>query len=408
MKNYLTKWLKSQINRTITSIAFFPAITALSFLLLSWVMLEFDYSETGKSIKAHWQWLRLKDADTARNIISTVASGIISLTVFSFSMVMIVLNQAASQLSNRTLDKLIGNRFQQIVLGFYIGTIVYALFLLSTIRDIDSGVHVPALSTYLLIFFTVLDIFLFIYFLHYITQSVKYETIIDRIYKQTKEVLTKDCPLSTSTKFINIQSDGFTINAPVSGVFQGFERKSLVKICEQENIIISFLYPNGTYVLENTPLLVIHINSSISPELEESISVTLDIQPGEVIDKNYYYGFRQLMEVAIKALSPGINDPGTAVLSLHALTDLLAYRAQHFPETNFEDVKGVVRIYTKEKSFGEIFSSCILPIWDYGKNDRLIQQALDQLLNQLEIFNQDSVLQKLQESVRSAIAARTI
>ncbi len=71
---------------------------------------------------------------------------------------------------------------------------MYAFFLLSTIRDIDSGIYVPALSTYLLIALTIIDIFLFIYFLPYITQSVKYGTIIHRIHKQTKEVLEQNCP----------------------------------------------------------------------------------------------------------------------------------------------------------------------------------------------------------------------
>ncbi|MEP7080915.1 MAG: DUF2254 family protein, partial [Ginsengibacter sp.] len=160
------------------SIAFYPAIIAIGFLLLSWGMLEIDFSSWGKQIKSGFSWISLKDASTARTIVSTVAGAIISLTVFSFSMVMIVLNQAASQMSNRVLSSMIENRSQQIILGFYIGTIVYALFLLSTIRDISSGIYVPALSIYLLIFLTVVDIFLFIYFLDYVTQTVKYETVI--------------------------------------------------------------------------------------------------------------------------------------------------------------------------------------------------------------------------------------
>jgi uncharacterized membrane protein len=83
-------------------------------------------------------WLSQKDADTARSICSTIAGAIISLAVFSFSMVMTLLSQAAAQMSSR-VDTLISNRFQQVVLEFYIGTIVYALFLLSTIRDINRG-----------------------------------------------------------------------------------------------------------------------------------------------------------------------------------------------------------------------------------------------------------------------------
>jgi uncharacterized membrane protein len=143
MKKYLQKKYQEMVN----SIAFYPAIIALGFLVLCGLMITIDHSQLGKTIKSQLHWLRLRDASTARSIIGAIASGLISLTVFSFSMVMIVLNQAASQMSNRVLGQLIGNKFQQVVLGIYIGTIIYAFFLLSTIRDIDSGVYVPALST---------------------------------------------------------------------------------------------------------------------------------------------------------------------------------------------------------------------------------------------------------------------
>lgn len=81
-------------------------------------MISLDFSETGKQIKTQLEWLKLKDASTARSIISVIAAGILSLTVFSFSMVMIVLNQAAAQMSNRVLDKLIGNAFNKLYWGF--------------------------------------------------------------------------------------------------------------------------------------------------------------------------------------------------------------------------------------------------------------------------------------------------
>jgi uncharacterized membrane protein len=155
----ISKWIRKFYKKTVNSIAFYPALISLGFLLLSILMLELDFSETGKHLKSQLSWLSLRDASTARSILTTIAGGIISLTVFSFSMVMILLNQAASQMSNRMLDSMIGNKFQQIILGFYIGTIVYSLFLLSTIRDITSGIHVPALSIYLLLLFTVVDIF---------------------------------------------------------------------------------------------------------------------------------------------------------------------------------------------------------------------------------------------------------
>ncbi|MDQ2862375.1 MAG: DUF2254 domain-containing protein, partial [Bacteroidota bacterium] len=191
MNMNITKWFRTYYNKITGSIAFYPAIIAIFFLFISWGMIEIDFSPWGKHLKAGLSWLSLKDATTARSIISTVAGAIISLAVFSFSMVMIVLNQAASQMSNRVLTSMIENRFQQIILGIYIGTIVYALFLLSTIRDITSGIYVPALSIYLLILLTVIDIFLFIYFLDYVTQTVKYDTVIHRVQKQTMDTMKK-------------------------------------------------------------------------------------------------------------------------------------------------------------------------------------------------------------------------
>jgi len=408
MNKIIIKWLKEKVNQTRNSIAFLPAIIALSFLLVSWLMLEFDYSDTGKELKAQLSWLRLKDASTARSIISTVTAGIISLTVFSFSMVMIVLNQAASQLSNRILDKLIGNRFQQVVLGFYIGTIVYALFLLSTIRDIDEGIYIPAISTYLLILLTILDIFLFIYFLHYITQSVKYDTIITRIYDQTKNSLKHSCLHETEPEKINFLTPGLPVMAPVSGIFQGFDEKSLLKLCEKENLIISFLHPTETFILKDTPLFCICNRQLVPEKLEEQLHVAINMQTGEDITTNYFYGFRQLTEVAVKALSPGINDPGTAIISLHALADLLAYRSQHFLEQNLKDAQGTVRIMMKVRSFEEIFSACMLPIWDYGKEDRLVQQAMNQVLGQLHKYSHTPVLQRLSQLVQEAITSKHI
>lgn len=112
--------LKYRYDRIVNSIAFYPAFIAFIFLVFSFLAILFDYSETGKDFKGNLNWWGLKDASTARNILSVVAGGIISLTVFSFSMVMIVLNQAASQMSNRVLTRLIGNKFQQVVLGIYI------------------------------------------------------------------------------------------------------------------------------------------------------------------------------------------------------------------------------------------------------------------------------------------------
>ncbi|MEO7393989.1 MAG: DUF2254 domain-containing protein, partial [Chitinophagaceae bacterium] len=324
-----------------------------------------------------------RDASTARSILTTISGGIISLTVFSFSMVMILLNQAASQMSNRMLDSMIGNRFQQIILGFYIGTIVYSLFLLSTIRDISSGIYVPALSIYLLLLFTVVDIFLFIYFLHYVTQSVKFETIINRIHKKTLLTLQNHCCPEKAGIYTPDEKKGQTVYIRTSDYYQGFDKPSLLAFAKKHDVLVQMLHSPGSYLLAGSPLLIVSGDKTLSKEDVAELIIAMDLYPGQPIAKNAYYGYHQLAEVAIKALSPGINDPETAVLSLHALTDLFRFRLFNYLPLTLADENNVIRVAMKELSFEELFTECYYPIWNYGKEDRYIQDVLLQMSQQL-------------------------
>lgn len=384
MKINFAKWLRISYNKITNSIAFYPALIAVGFLLLSWIMLEIDFSQWGKQMKASLSWLSLKDASTARSIISTVAGAIISLTVFSFSMVMIVLNQAASQMSNRVLTSMIENRFQQIVLGFYIGTIVYALFLLSTIRDIDSGVYIPALSIYLLILLTIIDIFLFIYFLDYVTQTVKYETVINRVKKHTLKTMDNKFEDETERKPLWDALSFVEIKMPESNYFQSINKHKLLEIARRENVYIKFLYPQGRFLVKGTPFIKLYSGGKIDDDCTSSVLSGADLYSGQPIDKNADYGFNQLAEIAIKALSPGINDPGTAVISLHALSDLFSFRLYRHLPTLIADEDNVDRIAMTTFTFEEVFEKCLNPIWNYGKSDEYIQTELMNTMKQLK------------------------
>jgi uncharacterized membrane protein len=409
MKNSLVQWLRIYYSKIISSIAFYPALMALGFLLLSLVMLEIDFSAWGKDLKATVDWLHLKDASTARTIVGTVAAAVISLTVFSFSMVMIVLNQAGSQMSNRVLTSMIENRFQQVVLGFYIGTIVYALFLLSTIRDTSNGIYIPALSIYLLIILTVIDIFLFIYFLDYVTQTVKFETVIERVMKQTFLTLKKDYKDVAPENGAWERLPFVTIKANQSNYFQNFNEEKLLEITSENNVFITFLYPRGTFVIEGTVLMKVYAEKTILDDCLVKMTENVDFYGGQPIALNADYGFKQLAEIAIKALSPGINDPGTAIIALHSITALLNFRLTNNLPTIYRDKLKVPRIYVPVSTFETLFETCYTPIWNYGKNDVYIQNEMLFLIQQLKNTDQkdqytdllDGFLLKIEKTIHS-------
>lgn len=112
----------------------------------------------------------------------------------------------------------------------------------------------------------------------------------------------------------------------------------------------------------------------------QEIQKELYVLASESIEENYFFGFKQLTELALKALSPGINDPGTAIQSLRSLFQLYAYRINAFPENTLKNSDMQVKIILKELSFEQIFEQTIFPIWDYGKHDRLVQNEVRHLL----------------------------
>ncbi|MBP6313778.1 MAG: DUF2254 domain-containing protein [Flavobacteriales bacterium] len=388
--------------RTVTgSIAFYPVVLALAFAAFAAGLVWFDLSGPGVDLKGNLGWLKLKDAEAARTIIATIAAGIITLAVFSFSMVMIVLNQAASHLSNRVLDQLIGNRFQQVVLGIYIGTILFALLLLTTIREGDTGNSVPTISTYTLILIAVLDIFLFIYFLHYITRSVKYEVIIQRIHAETMEAMQEQLSADGSEPTNEPAAPlPFAVHAKASGMYMRIDHKPLLKLCAEQGISIEFTALPGSFIVEGAPLLL--VDRPLPPALQERLLRLVPLAQVENVEDNYAFGFRQLTEVAMKALSPGVNDPGTALLALRALFDLFAYRLTHFPRSTWEDDEGTARITMRTWSFDLIFKATVFAIWDYGHADRSIQHELESLLPQLRTAS--ATVKEMRERVRATIA----
>lgn len=407
MVHMIFQWFRKLYIRIISSIAFFPALIALGFLALVIVMMELDLSGWGLELNKNVKWLRLTDADTARTIVGTIAGGVISLTVFNFSMFMVVLNQAASQMSNRMLENMIGDRFQKLILGFYVGTIVYALFLLSNINEGKDSNYVPVFSIYLLLLFTIFDIFLFIYFLHYITQSFRYEQLIHRIHEKTVKAIHDKQERQIENRKGGVVKEGIVVRAPESGYFQTFTHDQLLDVTKELDATITFLHPTGNYILRDTPFLEITNVVKVDEKLTKKLFSAIDFYRGQPITKNPYYGFQQLMEVGIKALSPGINDPVTAVFCLHALTDLFARKLQTREAAVYTDKDGWPRVVVAARPLPQIFRESVLPIWHYGKKDQHIQQALLHMIEQLQFIDAEKVLTGELQSLQQLVEAET-
>lgn len=118
-----------------------------------------------------------------------------------------------------------------------------------------------------------------------------------------------------------------------AGVYEEFDRKGLLAFCEKNDLTVQFTHLPGTFLLKGAPVLA--TERPIGSDLQDDLLKPIPLAKTESVEANFAFGFRQLTEIAMKALSPGINDPGTAMLSLRALFELFSFRPSSIHRTNY-------------------------------------------------------------------------
>lgn len=288
--------------------------------MLAWACMYIDSLATGSEFMAWVSFLIVRDPETARSLLATLAGGLISLMVFSFSMVMVVLNQTAANYSPRVLPGLVSQREHQLVLGLYLGTIAYTLAVLSNVQSETFEAEVPRFSIVMNILLGLLCFGAFIYFIHEISTVIQVGNIIKRLYKETRKSLIRELSSGNYNTQPVPYGDWHKVQAWQSGYFFKVGVDSFRKEAKKCSIQVRLLKQQGDYLLKGEEFLA--VSQSVDEQLMHVLMGNFIFENRELIASNYYYGFKQITEIAIKALSPGINDPGTALQAIHFLTDL--------------------------------------------------------------------------------------
>lgn len=370
-------------------IAFYPTIIALAGLFLAFFMIYLEKIDVSAYLIDAAPYLVIDNTDTAKTLLSTLIGGLISLMVFSFSMVMVLLNQASSNFSPRVLPGIISNQKHQVVLGQYMGTILYNIFILVSIEPTDDAYQTPGFSVLFGIILTVFCLASFIYFIHHISQTIQVGNILTSIHKRTKAEL-ESIVEGQKEKSFNfpepIHWEEHTIKK--SGYFYGILKDDLTKICkEHETKLIVPLF-KGQFILDSTVGII--TEKPISNELEHGIMKTLLFSHEELIGENYIYGFRQISEIGIKAMSPGINDPGTALNTIDYLTFLFLILMEKHDYDYLHDKEGTNWVRIRNAKFSEVLYNVMATYRLYCKHDITVVRKLMQMLRTLTLNVIDS------------------
>ena len=351
-------------------IAFYPALLALFGLCFGFIMLYAEGQGISVFLIKNAPALVINNADTARTLLSTFVGGIISLMVFSFSMVMILLNQASNNYSPRILPGLISNKRHQLVLGFYIATLTYTILILLSIKPTDDKYQLPGFSVLIGIIMGMIVLALFIYFIHAISEAIQINNIIESIYAKTKDRLNKLIEETDETGYETLFTDTSSWHTYVinrTGYLQNISLDALVNLCEKNDCKIDLLITKGAFILEGLPIA--KSDKELDEEELKSLLACFGFSRSEIVENNYILGFKQLTEIAIKAMSPGINDPGTAITCLDYMTELFNLRLKKadFSFIHNDNNEAIIRL--KPVKFKELIYFVYAPLRTYCKQD---------------------------------------
>lgn len=397
------KFLKKVKSNIFHSIAFYPVLISLLFFLFAIILLSIENSEIITAFKETFPYLTVKKHETASSILSTIFSGILSLTVFSFTMVMVVLNQASSNFSPRLLPGLISDKKHQIILGFYIGTLLYSIIVLMSLATYGSSTNTIGLSVMISAFFGVTCVGLFVYFIHSISQSIQIHNIINQIYYSSKRLLEQEIKEQEEAPnaIYKVSGDYTIVKSDRTGYYHSFDGTLLPSAFKERTTTIEILPYSDQHIWMGTP--IIRIKGRVSKEDQKALCLCLYILRNQHEDDSSTGGMVKLSEVAVKALSPGINDPGTAINAISKLGQLLHRALQIKPITQIEIPESNIKSIHHKIAPDEMMRIIVQPIRQYGKGDVSVAHTLMRTL--IYIYKSESVLADYKWAIQAEIDA---
>lgn len=269
------------------------------------------------------------------------------------------------------------------MLGTFIATFLYCLLVLRTIRRGDEGVFVPHLSVTLGLVFALASLWMLIFFIHHVAVSIQAEEVIarvgidldqtmDRLFPESPDVeLTISSPSgAVGIAFRDGDNDSVTIAAARDGYVQLIDVEQLLKLAVKANVVLRLERRPGHYAVKGSCLVTASHADCMSPELVAQVQRAFVIGNQRSAVQDIEFAILQLVEIAVRALSPGINDPFTAIACVDRLGSALARLAgRTMPPACRLDSGGTVRVIVDVADFGGIADAALNQLRQYSHDN---------------------------------------
>ncbi|MCQ3829391.1 DUF2254 domain-containing protein [Microbulbifer elongatus] len=372
------------------------------------------------SIDRHWNveqlpglgWLQLRDPDSARALLSAVASSTITVAGTVFSITTVALTLASNQFGPRLVRNFIRDRGTQISLGIFLSTFVYALLVMRGI-DTSGPRHHHTLAVSFALLMALACIAYLIYFIHNVAQSIQIDNITFEINREFRNALdtiypADDCrnprTCRRDIRDIPLADDRLQVRANKEGYIQRIDNRKLIAwACEHQCTVRLKIHP-GAFLYHWGSIATVHnpprnIDSQAIAEAIQG-AITLGAQP--TAEQDVIFSVRQLAQIAVRALSPGINDPFTAYTCIDRLVDGIGIILQRPALPNcFHDDDQNLRLVTTELNFADVLAAALDEIREYGRDSGVVMRHLCSALIALaEICSRKEEQQALRQLIQ--------
>ena len=306
------------------------------------------------------------DAETATSLLQVIVTIAVSVAGISFSVIVVALVLAAQQLSPRVLGSFQRNPLNQAVLAFLLGTAIYATCVLSSLND-DPADPVPEFSISLAILLAASSLALFVVFLHHLLRSLNASAVIRRIAAEGHQSIEEPYPVAAgqdapdepaAEENFDERARGLAredVRAPRAGYLATVEATKLLDVAAQAGALVEQRVAIGEFVVTGAVLASVWAPRESSSSLKDDVYEAFILNEERVVDHDVAFPIRQLADVALKGLSPSVNDPTTSENAMDSLTDTLVRVSLRDRGTTLRlDSQMVPRLRTTRPSFDEL------------------------------------------------------
>ena len=365
--------LRDLLENILASLWLVPTLLALLAAGLATLTLFLD--ERVPALGGLQPWLFGGSASAARSLLSSIAGSLITVIALAFSSTIVAIQQASSQFSPRVIRNFMRDKVNQITFGTYVATFVYALLILRQVRDEPnngSGGFVPALSITVALMLALICVGLLIYFIHHTATSLQVATIAAAVHDDLTEGIAQLYPHGFGEPLhergapppeVPPTAPTGVARATQAGFLRNIDEEALLANLPDGSICARVRPQLGDFVFAGTALVEVWSAAPFARETEEGLVAAFTIGPERSLDQDLLFGIRQLVDIALKALSPGINDPTTAENCLGHLGDIVAQLGERaFPDPWRHAPESGVAVYLARPDFPHLLDAAFAQI----------------------------------------------